>query len=33
VDTKEIITTVKAAAFLHSMSWVKDRSIYKHVKI
>jgi len=33
VDTKVTITTVKAAAFLHSMSRLKDRSIYKHVKM
>jgi len=33
VDTKETITIVKAAAFLHIMSWLKDRSIYKHIKM
>jgi uncharacterized protein with beta-barrel porin domain len=33
VDTKETITTAKAAAFLHSMSRLKKRSIYKHVRM
>jgi hypothetical protein len=32
-DTKDTITTVKAAAFLHSMSRLKERSIYKHVRM
>jgi hypothetical protein len=33
VDTKETITTVKASAFLHSMSRLKERSIYRHVRM
>jgi hypothetical protein len=33
VDTKETITTVKAAAYLHIMSQLKEGSIYKHIKM
>jgi len=33
VDTKETITTVKAAACLHSISRLNEGSIYNHVKL